>query len=429
MVLDFLEHLPDFLKHNLADTAKVLIGAFLVGFLALKWGKSIRRATKAQIEAERQKLAAQLAENKADYHRGLAEQHARLTNEKYETQKDLLAVQRTAQEVAEECARLSAELNALQKRLSDLESFDGRLWERPCASAPPSFIDRTRRKTNLIAIVNLKGGVGKTTLTANLGVTLARRGRRVLLVDLDFQGSLTRLCLGSADREHLLRKGLTASRLLDGEAVEAPGPVQVLAQRVRSVLIAELTCEVICAEENLAEAELRAQARWLVSQQPDARFLLREALHIPEVLAHYDYVLFDCPPRLTTACVNALACCDYVMIPVLLEQGSVEALPRTLAWLTRLPHVSQARVLGVIANRAEFYRDSLIAAQQTIYNYLPQTIERAGIASGCLFRAIVRNKRNLIEDAANHGRIAAGDDAGLALFAGVADEVEKGTAQ
>jgi len=73
MGLDFLERLPEFLKHNLADSAKVLIGAFLVGFIALKWVKSIRKASKAQIEAEKQKLAAQLAERNAEYHREAAE--------------------------------------------------------------------------------------------------------------------------------------------------------------------------------------------------------------------------------------------------------------------------------------------------------------------------------------------------------------------
>src|SRR5947209_6670790 len=134
MTLEFLERLPEFLKHNLADTAKVLLGAFLVGFMALKWVKAIRKATRAQIEAERQKLAAQLAENKAEYHRALAEQNARLVDEKYELQQDLLAAQQGAREGADECARLTTELNALQKRLSDLESFDGRLWERPCTS-------------------------------------------------------------------------------------------------------------------------------------------------------------------------------------------------------------------------------------------------------------------------------------------------------
>jgi cellulose biosynthesis protein BcsQ len=354
--------------------------------------------------------------------------NARLTNEKYEVQQDLLRAQQTAREAEHERDRLLTELATLQKRLTDLETFDGRLWERASVSAPPAFIDKTRRKTSFIAVMNLKGGVGKTTLTANLGAALARRGRCVLLVDLDFQGSLSRLCLNTSDRGDLVRKQWTASRLLDpGNGLPpAPDLALSLAQRVRSVLRADLTFDVICADEDLAEAELRAQARWLVTQQPDARFLLRRALHAPDVFARYDYVFFDCPPRLTTACVNALGCCDHLLVPVLLEQGSVEALPRTLAWLTRLPHVSHARVLGVVANRAEFYRDHLIAAQQTVYNYLPLTIQQAGHKPACLFRAIIGNKRNQIEDAANHGRIAAGDDAGLALFADVADEVEKG---
>jgi cellulose biosynthesis protein BcsQ len=423
---DFLEKIPEFLKHGLADLAKVFIGAFLVGFMAIKWVKSIRKATKAQNEAERQKLAAQLAEHKAEFHGQLAELKSQLTSEKFEIQQDLLRAQQANQHLEQDRERLATELAALQKRLTDLETFDGRLWERENVAAPPAFLDMTQRKARLIAVMNLKGGVGKTTLTANLGVTLARQGHRVLMVDLDFQGSLSRLCLNGADRNELVRRGLTASRLLEvGDGAPTTG-APLLAQRVRSVLLADLTCDVICASEDLAEAELRAQARWLVTHTPDARFLLRQALHRPEVVGHYDIILFDCPPRLTTACINALGCCDFLLVPVLLEQGSVDALPRTLAWLSRLPHVSHARLLGVVANRVEFWREQLIAAQQTLYNYLPQTVQQAGHDGGRVLKAVVRNKRSQIEEAANQGRIAAGDDSGLEIFVPLAAEIEQG---
>ena len=129
---------------------------------------------------------------------------------------------------------------------------------------------------------------------------------------------------------------------------------------------------------------------------------------------------------MTTACINALACCDYLLIPVLLERGSVAALPHTLAWLKQLPHVTHTRLLGVVANRAEYWGEHLIAAQQTIFNYLPEQIQRAGFSKKDVFRSVVRNNRNKIESAANDGRIAAAEDDGLPLFQSVVAEIEKG---
>jgi cellulose biosynthesis protein BcsQ len=323
---------------------------------------------------------------------------------------------------------MQAALAALQRRLSDLESFDGKLWEQDAHTPPPPFVSATDRQTRFIAVVNLKGGVGKTTLTANFGVSLAKRKHRVLLVDLDFQGSLTRLCTASNEQLlELIRRRKTSARLLDGDG--GPLPFNEITHAVSHPNLVGQRCDFIAADESLAEAELRAQARWLVTKNPDARFLFRKLFHAQEILNHYDVVLFDCPPRLTTACVNALSCSDFLLVPVLLEQGSVEALPRTLNWLRRLPHVSRAKLLGVVANRVDFYGGRPIHAHQTIYDYLFETLRRSGFHEGAVFRALVKNQRALVEEAANQGRIAAADDTGAALFNDVTNEVERGVRQ
>jgi chromosome partitioning protein len=153
----------------------------------------------------------------------------------------------------------------------------------------------TERKVRLLAVMNLKGGVGKTTLTANLGVALARKGARVLLVDLDFQGSLTRLCLTHADIKHTTSKGLLCNRLLDAGGQPAQLQPHELAQCVTTVFLQQGTCDVIGADDSLAEAELKAQARRLVSERPDARYFLRQAFHRQEFVGRYDWVFFDCP--------------------------------------------------------------------------------------------------------------------------------------
>jgi cellulose biosynthesis protein BcsQ len=418
MTWEFLDKIPEVLELSWKDFGKVLIGAFLVGFMAVGWVRSIRKATKAQIRAEDHRRSAEAERERADFHCKISElktQHA----------EEIMQLKDEVREVEIEREKMTTALAALQQRLADLESFDGKLWEQETNAHPPLFVTANERRTRFISIVNLKGGVGKTTLTANIGVSLARRKHRVLLVDLDFQSSLTRLCKASSDQLlELIRKRKTAARLLASN--EDSQPVNELAHKVSHPNLLGLTCDFIAADESLAEAELRAQARWLVTKTPDARFLFRSLFHCQEVLDHYDFVLFDCPPRLTTACINALSSSDYLLVPVLLEQGSVEALPRTLNWLTRLPHVTRARLLGVVANRVDFYGKKPVNAQQTIYDYLPETLNRAGFQSSAVFRAIVKNQRALVEDAANRGQIAAVESDGAEVFEGVTIEVEKG---
>jgi len=68
----------------------------------------------------------------------------------------------------------------------------------------------------------------------------------------------------------------------------------------------------------------------------DIRFLLRHALHGPGAIRERQTILIDCPPRLTTACVNALAASDYVLVPVQLDMTDAERVPMLLKWLAAL---------------------------------------------------------------------------------------------
>jgi hypothetical protein len=86
-------------------------------------------------------------------------------------------------------------------------------------------------------------------------------------------------------------------------------------------------------------------------------------------------------------------------------------------------------LLGVVANRVEYWGQRLIARQQTIFDYLPDEIQRAGFDKNAVFRSVVRNDRNRIETAANDGLIAAAEDDGFALFQPVVAEIEKGVAR
>jgi cellulose biosynthesis protein BcsQ len=417
---DFLEKIPELLRLSWPDLAKMCMGAFFVAFFAWGWVRASRHAAKAKVEADKQRRLAEREKERADFYQQISQLKADHAEETMRLREQLAQTEREWEKTAGAQA-------ALQQRLSALESFDGKLWEQDTHARPPKFAIAAERKTRFISIANLKGGVGKTTLCANVGVSLARRGHRVLLVDLDFQGSLTRLCKDSTDQLlDIIRKKKTAARLLD----DKPLAVVDLVHRVGHPNLTGRTCDFIAADESLAEVETRAQARWLVTKTPDARFLFRQLFHSPEVLTLYDFVLFDCPPRLTTACVNAFGCSDFLLVPVLLEQGSVEALPRTLRWLQSLPHVAgRARLLGVVANRVDYYGGKAVSAQQTLYDYLPETVKRAGYQEEAVFRAMVKNQTALIAAASKEGRIAAGEDAGMALFEPVTIEIEKGVQQ
>lgn len=156
--------------------------------------------------------------------------------------------------------------------------------------APPS----PRR----IALINQKGGVGKTTTTVNLGAALAASGLRVLMIDLDPQAHLT-LSLG-LDPEEL---ELSIYDLFTDPDVSA-------AQIVRTVDGCE-RLGVLPADTNLAgiESELAEQVKTGLAQT-----LLRNKC--AELIAQFDYVLIDCPPSLGLLTINGLTCAEEIVVPM-----------------------------------------------------------------------------------------------------------------
>jgi chromosome partitioning protein len=155
--------------------------------------------------------------------------------------------------------------------------------------------------------------------------------------------------------------------------LEASQGVETL-RGIRSPIAQSSKGSVVVADETLGDVENQVMARWLVNpEERDLRFLLRKTLRDPRVLSQSNYILLDCPPRLTTACVNALACCDYVLIPVLPDKTSTDALPRLLRWIRQLmPRCCpELKVLGVVLNRVSTRNNEPIKAQKAIIAELP----------------------------------------------------------
>jgi cellulose biosynthesis protein BcsQ len=164
------------------------------------------------------------------------------------------------------------------------------------------------RRAPIVSLANLKGGVGKTTITANLGATFAKLGLRVLMIDLDYQSSLSSLCLTPQESDQVRRTG----RYLNG-VLESCGDLSKLNLNV-TLLKADLGAGQLYlapVNEALADLENQLMTRWYSGLTgDDVRYRLRHALHSPQLREHYEIVLLDCPPRLTTCCVNALAASD-----------------------------------------------------------------------------------------------------------------------
>ena len=212
----------------------------------------------------------------------------------------------------------------------------------------------------IIAVVNQKGGVGKTTSVVNIGAGLALLGRKVLLVDLDAQAHLT-YSLGIAADD----LDVTVYELLKGEAA------------LDEVLIEKGGLTLIPASVSLTGAafELSAEAG-------------REAL-LKKVLggvSGYDFILIDCPPNLGLLTLNALMAAKEVFVPLPAEFLAIKGLNNLteMAAKVRQRLNPALEITGVIITlfdqRLKLYQEVLESLRKSIGNKLFKTVIRRNVA-------------------------------------------------
>jgi chromosome partitioning protein len=176
----------------------------------------------------------------------------------------------------------------------------------------------------ILALVNNKGGVGKTTTAVNLSAALVGKDRQVLLIDLDSQGSAS-LSLG-VSRTDLHPS--SADVLLDGVAIR---------NALRSTLVDGL--DLLTGSMELANADL------FLSEVSGREGQLKMALH--PIQQDYDFIILDCPPSLSLLSINALVAVDAFIVPVSPQYLALEGLVNLLEAVGRI-HQEVGTVGGLL---------------------------------------------------------------------------------
>ncbi|MFQ3591565.1 MAG: AAA family ATPase [Gemmataceae bacterium] len=291
----------------------------------------------SQLESERNSLLAKLA----DYENSVTSLKIQLTTFQEELQQTKEKLQSTQKELNEEQNRIK---NALKK--------DGQSWNVRVLSSAPTFkpLDPEGRRTPILSILNLKGGVGKTTISANLAAAFDHLGYRVLLVDLDLQASLTSLFLTEQEHsEYIKDKLLLEDFLMASFESEYPN----IHEYIRPIL-PDQKSGLLATSDTLGYTETTMAVRWrLRDTTKDARFLLRKHLHQVNTTKEYNLILLDCPPLINVCCVNAVAASDYLLIPTMPSRNSTWRVPVLLRRINEfVENINPTlKVLGVIPNR------------------------------------------------------------------------------
>jgi len=207
----------------------------------------------------------------------------------------------------------------------------------------------------IYAICNQKGGVGKTVTAVSLGIGLAREGKRVLLVDVDAQGSLT----ASLGYQHPDQMEVTLATVMGQVIQDLPlQPNMGILHHSEGVDLLPANIELSGLEVTLVNTMSRET-------------VLRECLR--GVQEQYDVILLDCCPSLGMLTINALVAADQVLIPVQANYLSIKGLEQLLRTISKVrrqinPKLGIAGILVTMADMRTIYTRDVIDLLHVTYD-------------------------------------------------------------
>lgn len=225
--------------------------------------------------------------------------------------------------------------------------------------------------SRIIAIVNQKGGVGKTTTTVNLATALAAIGKKILMLDLDPQGNASSgFGIAIANRKNNIYQVLCDSITIDKAIIKTNIP----------------GLDVISSTVNLSGAEIE------LSHAEGREFKLKNKLN--QIASRYDYILIDCPPSLSLLTLNALVAANSVLIPMQCEFYALEGLSHLIQTIEKIKkHLNPSLKI-----------DGIVLTMYDIRNKLTQLVEadvREYLSDKVYSTVIPRNVK--ISEAPSHG--------------------------
>lgn len=232
------------------------------------------------------------------------------------------------------------------KRLTPFMKGEDGFWDKKPNRNLGRLVNQLQNNIPIITVANFKGGVGKTTTVVNLAAFFDSLGFKVLLIDFDYQGSLSDAVVKKIQGD--LRFG--AHAILE-KPVNSDRASAVLSMREKP-LEKFIHTDILCSFYPLSRIESSVVFNWLVGhQRKDPRYNLFSFLDSKAFEKEkYDIVLIDAPPRLMTATANALCASTHVIVPTIPDGLSSSAAINTIDTILKLKENLNPvlKVLGVV---------------------------------------------------------------------------------